>query len=156
MTRTKHASGDEDINNVLHGVDEASGQLFDQEWQSVAGGRSYRGQQAGGGARALGQDRRASQSHALGDRSQRQPPRSSRSSQPSWQLEQQPQPTAIADQYGSGTARTYGAESSRRPARDIGPVPAQIGNRGQPGGRARCVFAALCSASVCPRPVSLL
>eukprot|EP01052_Picozoa_sp_SAG31_P037688 SAG31_NODE_4906_length_2875_cov_1.441282_3_plen_301_part_00 len=127
VTRTRHGNGDEDINNVLRGVDESEGGRFDLDWQSAAAGRGYRG---GGGAPSLGYDREGGQSQ-----SHRQPAQTlengNRALSSNRSMHGQRSVAIAADQYGSGLGRANGLDQ-RRPMRDIGPVPAQIGNRGRP------------------------
>ena len=70
VTRTRHAGGDEEVHNVLHGIEEADSSKFDAEWQ----GRAYG---AAAHHRGLGEQRRLG-----GPQPQRTPVRALPSSRP--------------------------------------------------------------------------
>ena len=126
VTRTRHGSGDEDVQNVFNGMSEAEGAKFDSEWQS----RAY-----GGGAARV-QDR---PSHSQRSQPRRQPQRQPQSALPyqaQWEREDRgardiaPQGDIYGTVGGGGGGGGGGRAPQPRPDRFHRATPVNGGARG--------------------------
>ncbi len=131
VTRTRHAGGDEEVHNVLNGIDEADSSRFDAEWQ----GRAY-GSGAARHPSLRGRGGEHDQRRLEGPRPQRTAVRAlpgSRSSERPMSRGNDIAPQG--DIYGAyGSDQRGGAGGSARPERFARATPQLQGPRGGGGG----------------------